>query len=122
MSHFAERIEGWRARFRALDQHANPLDIPLPAWRTFLRDCSAFLASDWALQALGLGWDEYSLFGANRIKPYARIDHAGLLWLAQGQAMREMRDEYVRFAHGLVYSRHLFIDPDELAMPWELER
>ena len=116
---FGRRIEGWRASFRTVDQKTAPGDVPYEAWRQFLKDSAAFLGSDWAVQALGKGWDDYTLFAANRIKPWARIDHAGMLWLAHGQALAEMTEGYVRFAHGLTYSRTEGVDPDELALPWE---
>ena len=34
-----------------------------------------------------LGWGPLELFGCDRHKPYARIDHAGLLWLLNGQKL-----------------------------------
>jgi hypothetical protein len=36
---------------------------------------------------MALGWGPLDLFGCNRDKPFARIDHMGLLWLLNGQKL-----------------------------------
>jgi hypothetical protein len=62
-----------------------PCDIPHTRWATFIDDSGRFLASGWVDRAVALGWTALDLFGCDRIKPYARIDRMGLLWLLHGQ-------------------------------------
>jgi hypothetical protein len=62
-----------------------PCDIPHTQWATFIDDSGRFLASGWVDRAVALGWTALDLFGCDRIKPYARIDRMGLLWLLHGQ-------------------------------------
>jgi hypothetical protein len=62
-----------------------PCDIPHPRWATFIDDSGRLLASGWVDRAVALGWTALDLFGCDRIKPYARIDRMGLLWLLHGQ-------------------------------------
>ncbi len=61
--------------------------MPPRRWRQFLADSAAFLDSPLAAQASELGWTSLDLFGADRDKPYARIDQAGLLWLLNGDRL-----------------------------------
>jgi hypothetical protein len=37
--------------------------------------------------AAALGWSPYDLFGCDRDRPLARIDHAQLLWLLDGDKL-----------------------------------
>ena len=62
-----------------------PCDIPHTRWATFIDDSGRFLASGWVDRAVALGWTALDFFGCDRIKPYARIDRMGLLWLVHGQ-------------------------------------
>jgi hypothetical protein len=62
-----------------------PCDIPHTRWARFIDDSGRFLASGWVDRAVALGWTALDLFGCDRIKPYARIDRMGLLWLLHGQ-------------------------------------
>jgi hypothetical protein len=50
----------------------------------FIDDCARFLDDGWATRAEALGWGPFDLFGCDRIKPFARLDRAGLLWLING--------------------------------------
>ena len=36
---------------------------------------------------MALGWGPLELFGCDRIKPFARLDRAGLLWLLDGRKL-----------------------------------
>jgi hypothetical protein len=62
-----------------------PCDIPHTRWATFIDDSGRFLASGWVDRAVALGWTALDLFGCDRIKPFARIDRMGLLWLLHGR-------------------------------------
>jgi hypothetical protein len=53
----------------------------------FIDDCGMFLYGSWAAKAAALGWGPFELFGCNRHKPFARIDHMGLLWLLNGRKL-----------------------------------
>jgi hypothetical protein len=64
-----------------------PRDIPQRRWAQFIDDSLRFLASGWADRAGPLGWTALDLFGCDCIKPWARIDRMGLLWLLNGQCL-----------------------------------
>ena len=58
--------------------------MPRRRWAQFLEDARAFRASGFAVQAKALGWTDADLFGCNDIRPFARIDCMGLVWLLNG--------------------------------------
>ena len=64
-----------------------PGDVPLRRWHRLIDDIALFLGSGWAATAHVLGWTSGDLFGADRDRPYARIDLAGLLWLLNGNQL-----------------------------------
>jgi hypothetical protein len=78
----AAQVLEHRARLHQLDPAQNPLDVPLPRWKQFLVDARAFYAED-------PGW---AMLAAEAVKPFARIDRAGLCWLIGGAAI-EYLDE-----------------------------
>lgn len=45
----------------------------------YLRGRAVTFCAEWGVQAAQLGWDAHSLFGANRHRPYARLDQCGLV-------------------------------------------
>jgi hypothetical protein len=49
-----------------------------------------FLDNGWAIRAEVLGWGPLDLFGCDRERPVARIDHAGLLWFINGGKLVEL--------------------------------
>ena len=75
----------WSEALARLDPIRPPCDIPAKRWLQFIDDCGRFLDDGWAPRAEVLGWGPFDLFGCDRIKPFARIDRAGLLWLLNGQ-------------------------------------
>ena len=81
-----------RERIAALKGTPPPLDVMPARWRTLQQDSRRFFADDpgWALLALDLGWDAWQLLGANRVKPFARIDQQGLLWLVNRARVDEL--------------------------------
>jgi hypothetical protein len=72
-----------------LDTSEPPIDVPTKRWMRFIDDCRLFLGGD-AARAFALGWGALDLFGCDRERPFARIDHMGLLWLINGGALFEL--------------------------------
>jgi hypothetical protein len=66
--------------FSSLDLDNPPGDCPLPAWHRFV-DHARILIADWLDTATALGWTDKDLFGCHPVKPYARLDFAGLAWV-----------------------------------------
>jgi hypothetical protein len=77
----------WSEGFARLDLANAPRDVPLRRWRLFIDDAAAFLDSGWAPRAAALGWGPLDLFGCDKARPFARIDHQGLLWLLDGRKL-----------------------------------
>jgi hypothetical protein len=50
-------------------------------------DIGRFLDSPFCAEAAALGWSPYDLFGADRERPFARVDQMGLLWLVNGRPL-----------------------------------
>jgi hypothetical protein len=63
---------------RWLDPGRPPGDVPPSRWRRFIDDSHAFLESPFHDIARALGWSDLDLFGCDDLRPYARIDKAGL--------------------------------------------
>jgi hypothetical protein len=61
--------------------------VPQRRWRQFVEDAAQFLDGDWPAKARALGWGPLDLFGADRRKPFARVDRMGLLWLMAGRRL-----------------------------------
>jgi hypothetical protein len=73
-----------------LDPNKPPGEIPPRRWLRFIDDCGRFLDTGWAERAAALGWGPLDLFGCDRERPFARIDHLGLLWLRNGGSILEL--------------------------------
>jgi hypothetical protein len=58
--------------------------VPQHRWVQFIDDAHTFIASGFAGQAAPLGWTDAELCGCDDIRPYARIDRMGLVWLIKG--------------------------------------
>jgi hypothetical protein len=80
----------WAEGLARLDPNKPPGDVPLPRWLRFVDDCGRFLDAGWAERAAALGWGPLDLFGCDRERPFARIDHMGLLWLRNGGSVLEL--------------------------------
>jgi hypothetical protein len=74
----------WAEGFARLDSDYAPADVPIRRWQTFVDDVGRFLDGDWAEKAAALGWGPCELFGADRDRPFARLDEQGLCWLING--------------------------------------
>jgi hypothetical protein len=77
----------WAEGFARLDPDKPLGDVPPRRWLRFVDDCGRFLDGAWAGRAAELGWRPLDLFGCDRERPFARIDHAGLLWLLNGRKL-----------------------------------
>jgi hypothetical protein len=82
----------WAEGFARLDLDRPPADVPLRRWQGFVDDIGLFLDSRFCAVAAALGWGPYDLFGADRDRPYARIDQAGLLWLLNGDRLVKLSE------------------------------
>jgi hypothetical protein len=77
----------WTEGFARLRPDHPPGDVPAKRWLTFIDDVGRFLDSPFCAVAAALGWGPHDLFGCDRDRPFARIDHAGLLWLLNGDRL-----------------------------------
>jgi hypothetical protein len=113
----------WAEGFARLDPDRRPLDVPPRRWQTFIDDGGRFLDNGWAKKAATLGWGPLDLFGADRRKPFARIDHAGLLWLLHGNKLIELgrHKAVIETQTGaLQCCRRKPVAVGEVALAWEL--
>jgi hypothetical protein len=62
------------------------------SWQTFIDDFGRFLDGGWTERAASFDWGPLDLFGCDRERPFARIDHAGLLWLVNGDRLLELTE------------------------------
>jgi hypothetical protein len=74
----------WVEGFGRLNPDRALADVPLKCWQTFVDDIARFLYGGWAEKALTLGWSPSDLFGADRDRPFARLDKQGLCWFIKG--------------------------------------
>ena len=74
----------WAEGFARLDPTRPPEPVSLKRWWRFIDDCGRFLDGGWAQRADALGWGPLHLFGCDRKRPFARLDHRGLLWEVNG--------------------------------------
>jgi hypothetical protein len=114
----------WAEALARLDPDKTPDTVPLQQWRTFVDDCGSFLDDGWAARADALGWSPYNLFGCDRRRPFARLDHQGLLWILKGRRLVELRGDaaVIETESGaqLTFRRTLPSDPKCVVLPWEL--
>ena len=113
----------WAEALARLDPEKPPADVPPRRWLRFIDDCGRFLDGGWARQAAAFGWGPLELFGCDRERPFARLDHAGLLWLLNGRKLAAFTAETATIetltgAHQ-TYRRSSIVYGD-VALPWEL--
>jgi hypothetical protein len=80
-------VAAWAKEVARLDRGRPPADVPPHRWSQFIDDCGLFLSAPWASYAVELGWRPHDLFGCDRIRPFSRIDRAGLLWFLHGHKL-----------------------------------
>ena len=115
----------WAEAMARLDLRKPPSDVPPRRWLRFIDDCGRFLDGGWAARAAEFGWGPFDLFGCDRKRPFARVDHLGLLWLLNGGTIAELhRDRAVIETPGgarQTYRRRP-IEVGRLALAWELSQ
>ena len=114
----------WAEALARLDRANPPGDVPLHRWRLFIDDCGHFLDQGWADRAQALGWGPLDLFGCDRERPLARIDHAGLLWLLHGRKLVAITTETASIETQTTgvrqtYRRQL-VEGDRIVLAWEI--
>jgi hypothetical protein len=88
-------LRAWAEAFARLDPNEPPGDVPLQRWLCFIDDCGRFLDCGWVERARALGWGPLDLFGCDRERPFARVDHLELLRLLKGGTILEHRDRAI---------------------------
>lgn len=113
----------WAEALARLDPARPPCDVLPHRWLQFIDDCGRFLDGGWADRAASVGWGPLELFGCDRERPFARIDHAGLLLLLNGGSLLALtRDTAVietPTGARQTYHRHS-IDVGRVMLAWEM--
>jgi hypothetical protein len=121
--HGAGTPHAWREGYARLHPDCPPGDVPLRRWQTFVDDCGRFLDSRWAEKVALLCWGPLDLFGCDRERPFARIDHAGLLWLLNDDKLVEL-DRKKAVIERRTGARQTFrrrpLAVGEIVLAWEL--
>jgi len=112
----------WAEGFARLDPDRPPGDVPAKRWQRFVDDVGRFLDSDLAAVAAALGWTPHDLFGADRDRPFVRLDRQGLCWLLNGNRLIALTAEtaviQMRTGASHIYRRRP-TEPSR-ALAWEL--
>jgi hypothetical protein len=113
----------WAEALARLDPNKPPGDVPPRRWLRFIDDCGLFLDGGWASRAVEFGWGPLDLFGCGRERPFARVDHLGLLWLVNGRTIVELhRDRAIIETSGgarQAYRRRP-IEVGRVVLAWDL--
>ena len=115
--------QAWAEGLARLDPAKPPAGISPKRWLRFIDDCGRFLDSGWAARAVALGWGPLDLFGCDRERPFARVDHQGLLWLVNGGRILELhRDRAIIETQGGARQcyRRRPVEVGRLVLAWEL--
>ena len=113
----------WAEGLARLDPANPPADVPARRWLRFIDDCGNFLNANWDVRAAALGWGPFDLFGCDRQRPFARIDHLGLLWLCDGGDVVELhRDRAILKSKGGAFQsyRRGSVEVGRVVLPWEI--
>jgi len=116
-------LRAWAEGFARLDPDHPPGDVLPKRWLTFVNDVGRFLDSDFCGTAAALGWGPLNLFGCDRERPFARIDHAGLLWLLNGDRLVDLdrhRAVIEKSTGALQGFRRRPVAVGEVVLAWEL--
>jgi len=113
----------WAEGFARLHPDHPLADVPPKRWQQFIDDIGRFLDGGWAEKATLFRWGPLDLFGCDRERPFARIDHAGLLWLLNGDKLVEL-DCHRAVIERRTGSRQVFrrrpLAVGEVVLAWEL--
>lgn len=124
----AQRCEAsrraWAESCTRLDPDRPPGDVPLRRWRQLIADIGDFVDGGWAEKAAVLGWTLGDLVGADRERPFARIDRAGLLWLLNGERLIAICENTatIETRTGARQTYHRKTDDPDRVLAWELDR
>jgi hypothetical protein len=113
----------WAEALARLDPNKPLGDVPARRWLRFVDDCGRFLEGGWASRAAEFGWGPLDLFGCDRERPFARVDHMGLLWLLKGgTAIELLRDRAILETQGGVRQtyRRRPVEVGGVVLAWEL--
>lgn len=113
----------WAEALARLDPNKPPTDVPPSRWVRFIDDCGHFLDGGWGARAMELGWGPLDLFGCDRERPFARVDHLGLLWLLNGGDVIELhRDRAIieNVGGGRQAYRRRPVEVGRVVLAWEL--
>lgn len=113
----------WAEALARLDPNKPPGDVPPRRWLRFVDDCGRFLDGGWAARAAAFGWGPLDLFGCDRERPFARVDHLGLLWLLNGGSVVELhRDRAILETErgGDQCYRRRPVEVGRVVLAWEL--
>jgi hypothetical protein len=123
VEHDGKIPRAWAEGFTRLDPDHPPRDVPAKRWLAFIDDIGRFLDSPFCAVAAALGWGPLDLFGADRNRPFARIDRTGLLWLLNGDRVIALTENTATI-ETRTGARQTFrrkpSEPDRV-LPWELE-
>jgi len=84
----------WAEALARLDPNNPPGDVPARRWLRFIDDCGRFLDGGGVERAAAFGWGPLDLFGCDRERPFARVEHMGLLWLLNGGSIVELHKDH----------------------------
>ena len=114
----------WAEGFARLDPNDPPHDVPARGWLRFVDACGRFLDGGWADKAAALDWGPLDLFGCDTERPFARIDHMGLLWLLNGGTIIEMHRDHA-IIETLGGARQTYrrrpVEVGRVVLAWELK-
>ena len=118
-----ETPQEWRDGVSKLLGTPPPEGMAPESWMLFLASCDAFMATPWPGQAASMGWTAYNLFGCDGLKPVARVDRMGLLWLLRGGRIVALTSgtAVIEMPSGsrLTYRTNPIRDPGDV-LAWEL--
>ena len=101
----------------------HPEGMAPESWMLFLASCDAFMAGTWPGKAASMGWDAHHLFGCDGLRPGARVDRMGLLWLLRGGRIAALTSESaaIEMPSGsrLTYRTKPIREPGDV-LAWEL--
>src|SRR5262249_2050280 len=113
----------WAEALARLDPSCKPGEVSPKRWLRFIDDCGRFLDSGWAAHAAKLNWHPLDLFGCDRERPFARIEHAGLLWLLNGRKLIALTADMAVIetpTGGRQTYHRRFVEVGRVVLAWEL--
>jgi hypothetical protein len=122
MAQQCETRRQWAERCVQLNPDHPPGDVPQRRWHRLIKDIGEFVDGGWAEKAAVLGWALGDLVGADRDKPFARLDKAGLLWLLNGNRIIAMCENTatIEAVTGARQTWRRKANQPDLALAWEL--